>query len=747
MRKLFILLVTLCSNLQAIAQVSIEEQLHGFDAEVEKLLTDFHAAGLSVAIVHDGSTVYTKGFGYRDVERKLPVDENTVFGIGSVTKSFTAALLGKLEDEGRLKLSDRPAQYIPELKFYSNAMDQRIRIKDVLSHSTGLSRMGSESSCVLFQSDNAEDLIPRLAHLKPEAGVGEKWLYCNYMYTLAGLIGARITGVTWADNIQKMIFEPLGMQNSYLGAKATYKTNNYSLGYAVEGNQPSKVLPEVIPTRAPAGDIYSTANDMAKWVNLWLNNGQLNGQQLLSPSYINQATSPQQIMWGGLQDGNPEVAQFTNYGYGWMNSNYKGYYKVEHSGGMSGYTSNVVFYPKEKIGFVVLANQTSSNLSYLLTEILEQRILGIQRSSVEPEINFVQVNNIAPADTKTKLNEQQMPTHTLDAYVGSYDHPGFGTIRVRLEEETLYADFPFTTFRLEHVRYNVFQEHFTEEVTMAMWPFMNLNFLSNAQGDISSIRINLEADPVEFLLEPKTSIVEVLKETLKTEGKDAALNKYWELKETASHLYTFDENEMNSLGYEYMSAGEIGNAIEVFKLNVATHPKAANAYDSLGEAYMKSGDKEQAIENYKTSVQLNPANQHGINMLKELGVNHDAIKLIVENESEEALIAQTLMDYIEGTANGEADRIRRAFHPALNLYAVDNGQLKSRSGQSYISIFEDGKKRNRVGKIISIDYVNDAAVAKVEVAMPGNNRLYTDYMMLLKLGGEWKIIHKSYTFE
>lgn len=110
------------------------------------------------------------------------------------------------------------------------------------------------------------------------------------------------------------------------------------------------------------------------------------------------------------------------------------------------------------------------------------------------------------------------------------------------------------------------------------------------------------------------------------------------------------------------------------------------------------------------------------------------------------LITKALMDYMEGTANGEAARIKDAFHADLNLYAIDENKLLARSGQKYISYFEDGKKRNRVGRIISIDYEHNAAVAKIEILMPDMKRIYTDYLLLLNVEGKWQIIHKSYTY-
>jgi len=115
------------------------------------------------------------------------------------------------------------------------------------------------------------------------------------------------------------------------------------------------------------------------------------------------------------------------------------------------------------------------------------------------------------------------------------------------------------------------------------------------------------------------------------------------------------------------------------------------------------------------------------------------------SKSEIESITNTIMDYIEGTANGEPDRLRKAFHLDFNLYTISKDSLWVRSGKKYISIIKKGEKSNRIGRIISIDYENDAAIAKAEIVIP-NWRIYTDYFLLLKYQGNWKIIHKSYTY-
>ena len=116
-------------------------------------------------------------------------------------------------------------------------------------------------------------------------------------------------------------------------------------------------------------------------------------------------------------------------------------------------------------------------------------------------------------------------------------------------------------------------------------------------------------------------------------------------------------------------------------------------------------------------------------------------------QSEIEKINTVLYDYIEGTANGEPDRLRNAFHEDFNLYFTSNDTLRVWSGKQYIDNVKSGRNSNRIGKVISIDYEGDAAMARIEILMPSRKRIYTDYMLLLKIRGKWKIIHKSFTFK
>ena len=174
-----------------------------------------------------------------------------------------------------------------------------------------------------------------------------------------------------------------------------------------------------------------------------------------------------------------------------------GYRRVEHSGGVSGYSSNVVFFPEENIGIVVLTNQTASSLANSVTDEIIARMLPKIESDPQ-EVQFSQVHTILPMDSPTTLNEELPPSHNLSAFVGVYQHPGFGEVHVTFEGETLYAEFPMTKMRLVHNENNEFFDHYTEQVPLVMWNFMRLNFRADETGKIDALLINLDSIPVAF---------------------------------------------------------------------------------------------------------------------------------------------------------------------------------------------------------------------------------------------------------
>ncbi len=133
-------------------------------------------------------------------------------------------------------------------------------------------------------------------------------------------------------------------------------------------------------------------------------------------------------------------------------------------------------------------------------------------------------------------------------------------------------------------------------------------------------------------------------------------------------------------------------------------------------------------------------------LLAVLWLDFEAFSQSSNPELDKKQVEETLMHYIEGTANGQPERLKKAFHPDFNLYSVAKDTLRVWKGQDYIGNFKEGDKTNRIGRILSVDIENDAAMAKVEILVPERQRNYTDYFLLLKYQGTWKIIHKSFSW-
>lgn len=477
-----------------------DSRLSGLDTEIENVLIAYSAAGLSVAVVENNKPIYTKSFGFRDVENKLPVTANTIFPIGSLTKSFTASLLGILENQNLLSLKDKPSLYIPKLQFYNEKMDNLITIEDLLSHKSGIGSV--DGTYILFPANKRENLMPRLKYLKPNGAIKDSWIYSNLGYIIAGTIIEKITNESWEKNIQDKIFKPLNMNSSTTSITEMLKTNDYSFGYGLSNKQSQKVLFAELNNDKPGGAINSTPNDMANWMTTWLNNGTFNTKEILPKNYIQEAISMKAIDNGLPPEiSDPGVYTF-GYGYGWKVNSNKGHYKVHHGGNVSGFSSQLVMYPTDNLGIVVLTNQHNSILPYIVADIVTNRVLKLQRT--EWNKYPVKVSDINLVSNEIKgINTEKKPTHSLIDYCGKYSNLGFGTFEIENENNNLYAVFPDFKFRLAHQYYDIFLLKATKEISQIMNPEFYLNFNIDNEGNISSVKINLQDEPVEFIKQVK----------------------------------------------------------------------------------------------------------------------------------------------------------------------------------------------------------------------------------------------------
>ena len=506
--KIIALLLCACT-IKASAQKPVsadDPRFAGLDTAFQRVLKTWHVAGFSVAVVEKNKVIYAKGFGYRDVADKLPVTPNTLFAIGSCSKAFTASLIGKLQQDGKLDI-DKPVNiYLPELKFYNDAMTNTITLRDMMSHRTGLPR--HDLSWYFFNTMSTDSLVSRIQYMEPTFGVRQKWQYNNFMFASQGALVAKLTGKSWADNVKEKFFIPLGMTRTNASIPEMEKTEDISIGYGLKKDTIIKKLEYYhINGMAPAGAINSSANDMAKWVITWINKGKYEGKEIIPEKFRDDAISSQSIIDGALPGKDRPGLYFSNYGFGWFLSSYNGHYRVEHGGNIDGFSASTSFYPADSLGIVVLSNQDGSSVPAIVRNIISDRILNLKYfdwdSTLKSEADKAEADAKKADKTKTTVVPHNPATHPIADYTGSYSNPGYGTMRLYTCHDSLFVKTVTHTLWLKHVNYDIFDVYDKdpkEGIDTTEGSGLKLQFQMNAAGEIGSISGVLEGGlkPIVF---------------------------------------------------------------------------------------------------------------------------------------------------------------------------------------------------------------------------------------------------------
>lgn len=519
MKKVILLLIS-CFTISSIYSQS-DARLTGLEEELNKVLVAAKAAGFSVSIVEKDQLIYSKGFGYRDYENKIPADANTLYAIGSSTKAFTSAILGQLRNDEKLSFDDSPIKYIPEFRFFNDEMNDQIIISDLMCHRTGLPR--HDLSWYLFPTFDKDSLISRVQYQEPFTGVREQWYYNNFMFLTLGVIAERVTGKSWEDNIRERFLQPLNMMRTNVTIDELLESENAALGYELEKDSIiSKMDYYRIAGMRPAGSINSSVNDMANWVKAWINNGKFNEEEILPIPYLKEAMSSHMVVSDGMPDGEFPDMHLSNYGYGWFISSYRGHYRVQHGGNIDGFSANVAFFPTDSIGIVVLANQNGSAVPGMVRNIIADRMLNTEKTDwvqrfIDRQEKAKKEAEEAEEDTPSNKVENTNPSHSLVEYTGKYNHPGYGEFEIEMVNDSLRAKFKLMTFYLKHYHYDVFEPYeITEEGidTSAAMP-LRFNFQTNEIGEISGTKMKAEPAIDGYITFSRTpSSIEVDKGTL-----------------------------------------------------------------------------------------------------------------------------------------------------------------------------------------------------------------------------------------
>lgn len=524
MKKIFPLLLLLSCSFSFAQKKAVTpaDPFAGLDTAFQRVLKDRNAVGFAVAVVKKDKIIYAKGFGYRDNEKKLSVTPNTLFAIGSCTKAFTASLLGLLNKDGKVDFDKSPREYLPELEFYNNELNNEITVRDMMCHRTGLPR--HDYSWYLFNTSSRDSLLRRIKYMEPTASVRQIFQYNNFMFLLQGMITEKLTGKSWEENVKEKIFTPLGMNNSNFSVHTLEKSDDASLGYTIVKDSIIKKTDYYdIDAMGPAGAINSSVNEMSNWVITWINGGKFNGKEILPTNYVTQAMSSQMVVAPGFPDKEIPDAHFSNYGFGWFLISYRGHYRVEHGGNIDGFSASTSFFPTDSIGIIVLSNQNNSLLPGIIRNMIADRLLGLKKIdwNARADSALAKAKAAAKEAEKTAVSNKKTgtkPSHPIADYTGLYNNPGYGIIEVFLKNDSLFAHIPNGDLWLRHYHYDVFEPFDVDKkdgVDTADKSDLRIQFHMNPAGEIDMLSAPFQPGLKDIEFSRTSKPKEITKEEVK----------------------------------------------------------------------------------------------------------------------------------------------------------------------------------------------------------------------------------------
>ncbi|SFO92024.1 serine hydrolase domain-containing protein [Salibacterium halotolerans] len=359
--------------------------IRDFERYCDEILKKYKIPGFAIGLSKDGELCYEKEFGFRDIEAKLPLSPDTVFGVGSITKALTAVAILQLQEKGRLNVDDLVIKYLPEFKTPSEEQTKQMTIHHFLTHSSGLPPLATLMGAVKKsmekdpkfeedqQQENPLDAIQEIdthselmdaianAEFTLLGAPGTEFSYSNDAYALLGAIIERISGIPYEQYVQENILEPAGMQHSVFQYKELQEYEDIAVLYDMRNKDNGDIIfrsnnPCDAPAMRAAGFLKSTVNDMLKFANMIRNDGEVGHIRVLSPESVASMTTPY-----------IQCAHGTYYGYGLMiTPDFFGYKLIQHGGDIKGVTAQMNILPELGLTGISLANLAGAPSSKLL---------------------------------------------------------------------------------------------------------------------------------------------------------------------------------------------------------------------------------------------------------------------------------------------------------------------------------------------------------------------------------------------
>ena len=462
---------------------SEEDKLKGLDLFIKTAMKQYGVPGVSVAVVKDGDVIYLKGHGIRKTGTEEKVDENTIFQLASVTKTFTAASVASMVDRGKIGLDQEVVTIIPNFALKDPYPTRYTTPRDLLAHRTGLPALTGD----LFDhlGYTREEVVKRVRYIEPACSFREKANYSNIGYFLAGEVAAYSAGRPWEDVVVENLLTPLEMKRTGF-TKTLAQQSNVASPQAVVAGEVRTIPNNLQLVLGPAGAMTSTATDLSHYMLMLLDGGKYRGREVLKEDSVKAIFTPAMVDKPGFAEF-PPISENTGFDYGlsWGIYYWQNYKILEKGGALDGIRSVVVLVPEIRLGIAVLANMNLTALPEAIRAYVLEEYLGKAGYDIQSEI-MQRWNRLASMFGLSNIVEPKHPgpaSKKMADYTGIYENDLYGRFSVvtdgdRLKVEAGPAKY---TGSLTHVNYDTFY---------LKWPIFisapdELTFLIDAKGNVT----------------------------------------------------------------------------------------------------------------------------------------------------------------------------------------------------------------------------------------------------------------------
>ena len=476
---------------QAQSPVSEKEFASDLDAYIRRTMEAIpELPSVAMVVVKDDKPIFMQAYGFANKETGTKADANTLYYIASSTKSYMALAAAMLDREGKIKLSDPMAKYLPGVTFKS-PVPATITVRDLLAHSSALKNSPLVWRTAFSGEVDDSDLVRVLAEgtTFTEPGYG-KYAYTNLGYNIYGILLKTSLNKKWQDVLQEKVFDPLGMkQTSAYVSRPRAKKLTIADSYIFSPEKETVVrspLEKQDNNMQAAGGMVTSLNDLARWLSVNMTTGKLDGRQVIPADVM-------QTVHTGVVDTVREDPPFTGsgkYGLGWQLGKYRDENVIYHHGGYSGWSSHISYMPDKKIGVAVMINESTAGgrIGHMLATYAYDRWLGKdttenyakQLQAVSEQYGKIKQQMVGSFRSRASRTSQL--TRPLTEYAGRYSNDMLGNIDIVVVQNTLGV-------RMGYV--NVISTPFTEKETIRveMTPLQGevIAFEAGADGKIAAL--------------------------------------------------------------------------------------------------------------------------------------------------------------------------------------------------------------------------------------------------------------------